>query len=152
MRLWTIHPKYLDQKGIVAAWREGLLAYSVIEAPGRGYSNHSQLIRFKACKNPKKQLQHYLYYIWKEADNRGYNFNLTKIDSPNEPNKLTTIPVTTGQLLFETKHLLDKIKSRDNDLYDRYMKEIGSSTVYSFEVHPLFKPVFGQIERWEIIK
>jgi len=25
MRLWTLHPKYLDARGLVALWREGLL-------------------------------------------------------------------------------------------------------------------------------
>ncbi|MEN6399799.1 MAG: pyrimidine dimer DNA glycosylase/endonuclease V, partial [Rectinema sp.] len=29
MRLWTLHPQYLDQKGLTAAWREGLLAKKV---------------------------------------------------------------------------------------------------------------------------
>jgi hypothetical protein len=26
MRIWTVHPRYLDPKGLVAAWREALLA------------------------------------------------------------------------------------------------------------------------------
>ncbi|WP_368086417.1 pyrimidine dimer DNA glycosylase/endonuclease V [Nitrosomonas sp. Nm34] len=26
MRLWSIHPKYLDAKGLLALWREGLQA------------------------------------------------------------------------------------------------------------------------------
>ncbi|WP_338140756.1 pyrimidine dimer DNA glycosylase/endonuclease V [Candidatus Nitrotoga sp. 1052] len=28
MRLWTLHPCYLDSRGLVALWREALLAQS----------------------------------------------------------------------------------------------------------------------------
>ena len=28
MRLWSLHPKHLDPQGLVARWREGLLARS----------------------------------------------------------------------------------------------------------------------------
>ena len=30
MRLWSIHPKYLDRQGLLAVWREGLLAQKVL--------------------------------------------------------------------------------------------------------------------------
>jgi len=30
MRLWTIHPKYLDRQGLLALWREALLAQKVL--------------------------------------------------------------------------------------------------------------------------
>lgn len=30
MRLWSVHPGWLDAKGLVAAWREGLLARAVL--------------------------------------------------------------------------------------------------------------------------
>ncbi|MEM3714836.1 MAG: pyrimidine dimer DNA glycosylase/endonuclease V [Nitrososphaeria archaeon] len=40
MRLWSIHPKYLDQKGLVACWREGLLAKKVLLGKVKGYKNH----------------------------------------------------------------------------------------------------------------
>jgi len=32
MRLWSLHPRYLDAKGLVALWREGLLAQKVLAA------------------------------------------------------------------------------------------------------------------------
>ena len=30
MRLWSLSPRYLDVKGLVAVWREGLLADAVL--------------------------------------------------------------------------------------------------------------------------
>nr|WP_243687290.1 pyrimidine dimer DNA glycosylase/endonuclease V [Methanobacterium formicicum] len=50
MRLWSLHPKYLDVKGLVALWREGLLARAVLKGKTKGYTNHPQLIRFKNQK------------------------------------------------------------------------------------------------------
>jgi hypothetical protein len=29
-RIWSLHPKYLDARGLVALWREGLLAQAVL--------------------------------------------------------------------------------------------------------------------------
>ena len=65
MRLWSIHPKYLDSKGLVAVWREGLLARSVLDGKTKGYKNHPQLIRFKNQKEPLLFLDTYLNLsIW----------------------------------------------------------------------------------------
>jgi hypothetical protein len=36
MRLWTLHPKYLDARGLVALWREALLAQKVLRGATRG--------------------------------------------------------------------------------------------------------------------
>jgi hypothetical protein len=52
MRLWTLHPQYLDSKGLVAAWREGLLAQKVLAGKTRGYRHHPQLKRFQAQSQP----------------------------------------------------------------------------------------------------
>jgi hypothetical protein len=30
MRLWSLHPKHLDRQGLLAVWREGLLAQEVL--------------------------------------------------------------------------------------------------------------------------
>ena len=37
IRIWTLHPKYLDAKGLVAVWREALLAKHVLENKAKGY-------------------------------------------------------------------------------------------------------------------
>jgi hypothetical protein len=43
MRLWSLHPCHLDAKGLVALWREGLLAQKVQACETNGYRNHPQL-------------------------------------------------------------------------------------------------------------
>lgn len=73
MCLWPLHPKYLDTKGLLAVWREGLLAKKVLEAKTRGYRNHPQLERFKTSKNPIAYINAYLYQVFLEAKRRGYN-------------------------------------------------------------------------------
>lgn len=47
MRIWSLHPKYLDTKGLVALWRETLLAQHVLSGKTKRYKNHPQLARFK---------------------------------------------------------------------------------------------------------
>ena len=79
MRLWSIHPCYLDAKGLVALWREGLLAQNVLIGNTKGYKNHPQLIRFKNTNNPLGAIACYLRDVVDEADKRGYNFNRNKI-------------------------------------------------------------------------
>ena len=79
MRIWTVHPKFLDQKGLGAAWREGLMAQSVLskylKGMKAGYSNHAQLIRFKQQKKPLQALCNYMHYLWEESVERGYSYN-----------------------------------------------------------------------------
>lgn len=82
MRIWSIHPKYLDTKGLLAVWRETLLAQNVIYNKTKGYKNHPQLDRFRLHPNPKSAISYYLLKIHKEAKERGYNFNKEKILNP----------------------------------------------------------------------
>jgi len=142
MRLWSIHPKYLDAKGLVALWREALLAKKVLENKTKGYKNHSQLTRFKTTKYPVDAINQYLGAIYDEAVAREYNFNKTKIDWTFKPSKLT---VTKKQLAYEMNHLKNKLKTRDT----KKLKEVHA--VKTIVPHPLFKPVAGDIESWEII-
>jgi Pyrimidine dimer DNA glycosylase len=48
MRIWSLHPRYLDRQGLTAGWREGLLAQKVLTGTTKGYRNHPQLRRFRA--------------------------------------------------------------------------------------------------------
>src|SRR5665213_874155 len=57
MRLWTLHPRYLDAQGLVAAWREALLAQKVLEGATRGYTRHPQLIRFQSHPKPLEAIK-----------------------------------------------------------------------------------------------
>src|SRR6478735_1650275 len=110
MRIWSLHPKYLDTKGLVALWRETLLAKHVLEGKTKGYKNHPQLDRFKKSKKPLDNINHYLSEIYKEASRRNYNFDKGKIDWNFKPTKLT---VTNKQLAYECAHLLNKLQIRD---------------------------------------
>ena len=142
MRIWSLHPKYLDGKGLVAVWRETLLAKHVLEGKTKGYKNHPQLNRFKAAKNPVDAINHYLSDLFIEASKREYHFDKQKIDWKFQRTELT---VTTGQLIYEAKHLLNKLQSRDSAKFDQLKTNI------QFESHPLFTVIDGDVEIWEII-
>jgi hypothetical protein len=140
MRLWSIHPSYLDAKGLVALWREALLAQKVILGKTRGYRNHPQLMRFRNTANPVGAIAGYLRCIADEADKRGYNFKKSKIVNRRYTGLL---PVTDGQLEFEFKHLLNKLKTRDPELFRRLQM------TKRIRIHPLFKRIAGDVEDWE---
>jgi hypothetical protein len=140
MRIWSIHPKYLDSKGLVALWRETLLAKNVLENKTKGYKNHPQLTRFRESNNAIDCIDQYLWEVYKEAEKRNYNFNKNKI-SQNFRSMILT--VTTGQLDFEIQHLKSKLKLRD----PKRLKEL--TVVKKIESHPSFKVIGGKIESWE---
>ena len=143
MRLWSIHPCYLDSKGLVALWREALLAQKVLLNETKGYTHHPQLIRFKEMGDPIGAIVSYLRCVANEADKRNYNFDRNKIDSTHTENK---IPVTVGQINYEFAHLLNKLKVRDPALYSQL------HTIKKIEAHPLFETIPGDVEEWEKIK
>ena len=142
MRIWSLHPKYLDAKGLVALWRETLLAKHVLEGKTKGYKNHPQLNRFKKSKHPLDAINFYLSIVLKEAEARDYHFDAKKISSF----KRSKLTVTKGQMNYEAKHLLKKLKTRD----PKRFKELRS--LPSFEPHPLFRIKEGVIESWEIVQ
>ena len=142
MRLWSLHPRYLDAKGLVALWREGLLAQAVLSGKTRGYKNHPQLLRFKNHSRPLAALRTYLHCVCDEADGRGYSFDRSKLGRRSPVSK---IPVTSGQLRFELEHLRKKLRVRDRARYDKIRR------VKTPECHPLFRSTKGKIESWEKI-
>jgi hypothetical protein len=142
MRLWSIHPKYLDAAGLVALWREGLLAKKVLLGKTKGYKEHPQLARFKRSSNPGSVIDLYLKVVYKEAQARGYNFDSTKIGEGSFEENIT---VNIGQFEYEWKHLLAKLEKRSPELFRKY------STITLPEPHPLFEIIRGGIEDWEKI-
>jgi len=142
MRIWSLHPKYLDTKGLVALWRETLLAQHVLAGKTKAYKNHPQLIRFKRSENPSDLINQYLAEVYEEATKRGYNFNRDKIDWNYNPAK---IDLTQGQLDYEVLHLLNKLKTRDLIRLKKLKK------IEIWDSHPIFNIVPGKIEEWEII-
>ena len=147
MRLWSLHPSHLDQKGLVACWREGLLAQAVLLGKTKGYKNHPQLQRFRDCAEPLNALAYYLWGIWLESRFRHYKFDHEKIHRKNQlegyPYGMT---VTTGQLDYERTHLLGKLYERD------FRKFTAFSEMPTFLPHPLFDVVDGPVESWEKVR
>jgi hypothetical protein len=140
MRLWTLHPKYLDRQGLTAVWREGLLAQKVLSGETRGYRSHPQLVRFRKHKRPLSAIGVYLKEVCEEAARRGYAFDRRKIRSTRSIGK---IPVKRGQVKFEWGHLLAKLKERDRKKYRELL------TMKRPVPHPLFLITGGGVEEWE---
>lgn len=140
MRLWTLHPRFLDTKGLTAVWREGLLARKVLHGGTRGYTRHPQLIRFRAHPDPLAAIDAYLAGILGEARERGYNFDASKID---ECARAIPITETTGQLDYEWRHLLEKLQRRDPDRFEELRGQSPAP-------HPLFVLEAGDVRDWEI--
>jgi hypothetical protein len=140
LRLWSIHPKYLDAAGLVALWRESLLAQKILKEETKGYKDHPQLKRFRMHLHPQEAIARYLMEIWEESRRRGYNFDRKKIGVENTT---VEIPVTRGQLRYEFDWLLDKLKKRDRNRYSQLR------SVKRIECHPAFEIIEGGIEEWE---
>src|SRR3954467_15637730 len=114
MRLWSLHPRYLDARGLVAVWREALLAQAVLRGRTRGYTHHPQLLRFRETRYPVQSIAAFLWVVHDEAANRGYSFDRRKIGRfSNSRDKIQRIPVTLGQLRYEWEHLHLKLKQRN---------------------------------------
>ena len=143
MRIWSINPKYLDSKGLVALWRETLLAQKVLCNQTKGYQNHPQLLRFRSTEGPLELICFYLCHVAKEADSRGYSFDKKKIIIARD--SMSTIPVTNKQVRYEFSHLLNKLEVRNRALFENI------KALKKIEFHPLFHEVSGEIENWEIL-
>lgn len=140
MRIWRLHPKYLDARGLVALWREGLLAQAVLRGATNGYVHHPQLLRFRNSASPVGFIAAYLKDIHKEATSRGYRFDASKISRAQASGRLT---VTRGQLEFEWHHLLKKLEVRDPSRCENFV-------ALSFpDPHPIFRLIRGEIAEWE---
>ncbi len=143
MRIWTLHPHYLDTQGLLALWRETLLAKKVLEGNTRGYTRHPQLIRFRAHAAPLDAISFYLHHIHAEATTRNYRFDDTKI--PPFPKSTPLITATTGQLAYEMQHLANKLAHR-SPTHHTLLQPPAHITP-----HPLFAIVPGPLAPWEII-
>lgn len=166
MRLWSLHPRYLDRQGLTGGWREALLAQAVLAGRTKGYRSHPQLVRFRAHPDPTAAVGAFLLVMAEEAAERGYTFDRTRIDQPGHPVPgqlskdpdhdagrglpadgtspgVTRIPVTTGQVAYEWQHLLAKLGQRTPERLE------GLTRITVPEVHPLFEVVPGPIESWE---
>jgi len=143
MRLWSLHPRYLDRQGLTAGWREALLAQAVLAGRTKGYTAHPQLVRFRQVADPRAAVGDYLAGMADEADRRGYRYDRSKVEQRSEAP--LAIPVTRGQLDHEWLHLLLKLERRSPE----WLRALR--TVEVPEPHPLFHVVDGPVEPWEVL-
>lgn len=143
MRLWSFHPRYLDARGLIALWREALLAQAVLRGRTRGYRRHPQLERFRAHPAPRSAISAYLDAVWWEAEARGYRFDRSKVGPVRS---VAPLLVTHGQLTYEWAHLLRKLSARSPACYrDR-------RTIALPDCHPMFRSAPGPIAGWERLR
>ena len=139
MRLWTIHPMFLDSKGLVALWRESLLARAVLQGKTVGYVHHPQLTRFREQTSPTDAINEYLAGVFAESRRRGFKFDSRKLRPAVAAGRIRE---TRGQLEYEWDHLLKKLRVRDSDLYRRNLR-------LEPKPHPMFEIVPGPARSWE---
>lgn len=164
MRIWSLHPCLLDRRALVACWRETLLAQKVLRGLTRGYTNHPQLIRFRAHPQPLEAVAAYLSGLADEADARGYSFNRALIGAGKSVGKncadkaenpyasVSLIPVPLGQLEYELAFLQHKVAGRDPEWEHRLSERLAARGELAACAHPLFEVVPGTIEPWEKTK
>lgn len=180
MRIWSLRPYLLDRRALVACWRETLLAQKVLRGLTRGYTNHPQLIRFRAHPQPLEAVATYLSGLADEADARGYSFNRALIgageddagensagkngtsnngtgkncaDKAEDPYaSVARIPVPLGQLEYELAFLQHKVAGRDPEWEHRLSERLAARGTLAACAHPLFEVVPGAIEPWEKTK
>ena len=140
MRIWSLHPEYLDRQGLVACWRESLLAQKVLAGQTVGYTRHPQLARFRVLDDPLAGIGSYLRGLADEAVRRGYRFDVARIQ---EPDQGLTLTVTRGQLDVEASHLLAKLKERSPE------RVAGFPKPADLLPHPLFTVIPGPVADWE---
>ena len=165
MRIWSLHPCLLDRRALVACWRETLLAQKVLRGLTRGYTNHPQLIRFRAHPQPLEAVAAYLSGLADEADARGYSFNRAligagedsagkscadKVENPYA--SVARIPVPLGQLEYELAFLRHKVAGRDPEWEQRLSERLAARGELAARAHPLFEVVPGAIEPWDKTK
>ena len=141
MRIWTLHPQYLDPQGLVALWRETLLAQAVLRGETRGYTRHPQLERFRQHPEPLDAISGYLRGVHAEALRRGYRFDASRI----KPAAADAAPMaaSSGQVQHEWQHLMNKLRQRSPDLLAQWQ---DSAEVL---LHPLFVEMPGPVAPWE---
>ncbi len=140
MRLWSLHPAHLDRAGLVAGWREALLAQAVLAGDTVGYRNHPQLQRFREQSDPLAAIGDFLVGLQVEATSRGYRFDRDRIRSSG--GRRGSIPVTDGQLDLEWRHLGAKLAVRSPDDHRRWLAGHPRP-------HPMFRVVTGPVADWE---
>jgi len=146
MRLWTLHPRYLDSRGLVSLWREALLAQAALAGKAGSFGSHPQLARFRQARSAKDAIRSYLLAIHAESLRRGFRFTLERIDGSGEQGARDAgvLVVTRGQLDYEWEQLRDRLRKRSPAAL------LKTSEPFCPDPHPLFQVVRGPVAAWEV--
>jgi hypothetical protein len=101
------------------------------------------LQRFKAHAFSLAAIDVYLAAVHDESLARGYSFDRSKIGALQ---KVDFIPTTSGQIMYEWQHLLEKLSNRNPALYEK------RRNVEKPKCHPLFRVKAGGMETWENVR
>jgi hypothetical protein len=174
MRLWSVHPRYLDRQGLTAAWREALLAQKVLTGTTRGYRNHPQLVRFTppgwppppfperavrvpgtayvpepqppAPPEPRDPGHAITTFLHGIADEAAARgYVFDRSKVLHPPDPDLRLEVTDGQLAHEWGHLRAKLAERSPDVLARW------SGVEVPDPHPMLVVAPGPVAPWEIL-
>ena len=151
MRFWSIHPCYLDTKGLGGLWYEVDRGKNALnQGSSHGDWNHSALHRFKKYnkqypggKDTMDLINSYMDIVYKESLRRGFNYDNT-LYSDKPIRQINKIPVNRKQVIYEMERLSDKLEKRES--YNKHNKLMESVIP---KLHPLFYMVNGDIEDWE---
>ena len=106
--------------------------------------------RVRAQPDPVAAVGAYLEAVAREAADRGYRFDVTRIDRTGPPAgtapagaAMSRIPVTEGQVAHEWAHLAAKLAARSPQ------RAAAQAGVTNPDVHPLFVVVPGPAAPWE---
>lgn len=140
MRLWSIHPRYLDPPGLGGLWREALLAQRVVEGRTAAYRSHPQARRILGQADPWGAIHDYLLGVWEEGRRRGYRYDRTRISEHSDGHSMD---VPRGQIEYELALLHFKLAARNKaSLSDL-------PTLEQALPHPSITIVEGGIAPWE---
>lgn len=148
MRLWSIHPKYLDSKRLVTQWREALLCRAILDGKTKGYKEHPHFLRVKSHSQPYYFINSFLYVIWEEGKQRKFQFDKSKlmenlVQKYEEP--LQLMEVTEGQVQYE----FDFLQKKFGEFHIQYIKNLQNFNDFGIEVNPCFIKIFGDIMNFE---
>ena len=133
---------YLDSKGLVALWREGLLAQTVLHGRTVGYRKHPELDRFKDHESPKGIMYEYLQSIFYESLRREYEFDWSRVIEQVSVRELPRIPVKLDRIKFEWEHLSRKLQHRSVAVYQRNLELVSKDDKGSYTdivCNPIFE-------------
>lgn len=143
MRIWSLHPRYLDKTELIGSWNDGLRALKLLAQNHTNTIFRPELSRFRTQSEPLVAIERYLLNIAKEASRRGYSLDIKKLP-PLPVFPTFKIAVSSKQVEYEWHQLMHLLAGRS----PRFMRRIENSPTH--DTNPIFKSLPGkELETWE---